>query len=177
MKPISEVRRENLVEIIKSKFDNNQEKLAAFLGKAPNTISRCVNVNSSQPRNIGNGLAREIEAKLNLERNWMDTQHEGTITIGQAGETGTARPINFIGGGSDVEPEPELDLDAVEFAFQAFRENIDWSARENGGIAKETAIFDLFYRYYLIAKSEGNKEPSPTSPDLAMALKLNNKGK
>jgi hypothetical protein len=79
MKSISEIRRDNLIDICQSFFDGNQEKLAGALGRDKNVISRVMNPNHSQPREIGNSLARSIEASLKLEQNWLDNTHHPCV--------------------------------------------------------------------------------------------------
>jgi hypothetical protein len=76
MKSISEIRRDNLIDICQSFFDGNQEKLANALGRDKNVISRVLNPQHSQPREIGNSLARGIESTLKIEPNWLDNTHD-----------------------------------------------------------------------------------------------------
>lgn len=71
-----------------------------------------------------------------------------------------------------TESPHDLNLSAVEFAFQAFRDNIDWADREAGGASEEARLFDMFYRYYVLALA-GGRTPDPASEELATIIKLN----
>lgn len=71
---ISDIRRENLRALMKQRFDGKQARLADALGKSANYISRCLSTapSSAGSKNIGEEFARDIEAKLGLERYQLD---------------------------------------------------------------------------------------------------------
>lgn len=73
---ISDIRRENLRALMKQRFDGKQARLADALGKSANYISRCLSTapSSAGSKNIGEDFARDIEAKLGLERYQLDRQ-------------------------------------------------------------------------------------------------------
>lgn len=72
MKP-HELRLRNLQAIIKDQFDGKAGRLADALGKKRPQIYRLFS-NSDNRRDIGEELAREIEAKLGLPRGWLDQE-------------------------------------------------------------------------------------------------------
>lgn len=67
----SEIRRKNLGNLVKEWGGANH--LARRLNKSPSQLSQLVGKRPS--RDIGSGLAREIERSLGLERGWMDNPH------------------------------------------------------------------------------------------------------
>lgn len=71
MKGIHEIRRENLLQLIKDRYDGSQTKLADALGVRPNYISRLCTAG----KNIGDELARKLEYIGELSKNWLDQDH------------------------------------------------------------------------------------------------------
>lgn len=76
MKSIYEIRRENLITLIRENFDGRQKQLADAIGiGVPSFISRLVSVNPRTAQNIGGKLARKIEAIPRKPENWLDYDH------------------------------------------------------------------------------------------------------
>lgn len=71
MKSISDIRRENLIEVIRRYFDDNQTRLAERMEVQQSVISRWVKGH----RNIGNASARKIEELAGRPKFWLDTDH------------------------------------------------------------------------------------------------------
>lgn len=74
MRPISAIRRANLIHIIETRFASKQVSAAVALGVQPNLISRW---KGEKP--IGNAAARKIEQKLGLDMYWMDQDRDSTV--------------------------------------------------------------------------------------------------
>nr|DAH90055.1 MAG TPA: SOS-response transcriptional repressors (RecA-mediated autopeptidases) [Caudoviricetes sp.] len=70
MRDISEIRRENLLKILEVKKLTRSE-LARLTGRTPQQISAI----STGYKQIGTKLTRDIEKALNLETNYLDTDH------------------------------------------------------------------------------------------------------
>jgi len=71
MKSISDIRRENLIEVIRRYFDDNQTRMAERMEVQQSVISRWVKGH----RNIGNASARKIEELSGRPKFWLDTDH------------------------------------------------------------------------------------------------------
>lgn len=71
MKSISDIRRENLTEVIRRYFDDNQTRMAERMGQQQSVISRWVKGH----RNVGNASARKIEEISGRPKFWLDTDH------------------------------------------------------------------------------------------------------
>jgi SOS-response transcriptional repressor LexA len=71
MKGIYEIRRDNLLRIIKERYEGSQTKLADALGVRPNYISRLC----TSSKNIGDELARKLEYITELTKHWLDQDH------------------------------------------------------------------------------------------------------
>lgn len=67
----NEIRRKQLVRLLKERFDNNKAALARAIDRAPATVWRLVTKGEHQ-KPIGEKLAREIERALNLPLYWLD---------------------------------------------------------------------------------------------------------
>lgn len=65
---LKEARRDRLRELRDSRYEGSNTLLAKALGKQPDYISRAI----LGRKVIGEGLAREIEAALELPVRWMD---------------------------------------------------------------------------------------------------------
>lgn len=131
-KSCHDIRRDNLREIIKARFNGVQEKLAAALEKTPGSISRVMKEGAAQPRGIGTALAREIEEKLELVPNWLDNDHNlisGSIIELPAG-------YNTL----------KLDLKIITRVLEAMDQNLspedEWTTEERAD------FFARMYRVY-----------------------------
>ena len=73
---IYDIRRKNLRSLLDDLFGGKQVELANALERSPSYISRILSVHSDEPspstRNIGETLARDIEAQLGLPRYSLD---------------------------------------------------------------------------------------------------------
>lgn len=76
MKSISEIRRENLIEVIRRYFDNNQTRMAERMEVQQSVISRWVKGH----RNVGTVSARKIEEISGRPKFWLDTDHVLSIS-------------------------------------------------------------------------------------------------
>lgn len=77
-----EIRRQNVVRLIDERFDGVQRRFADAAGRDPTVIWQIVN----RYRNLGEGLAREIEHNMGLPAGWLDQVHEPGAS-GVQGET------------------------------------------------------------------------------------------
>ncbi|MBU4682546.1 hypothetical protein KC222_11025 [Cedecea davisae] len=68
---ISDIRRENLVEVIRRYFDDNQTRLAESMSVQASVISRWVKGN----RTVGNTSARRVEQAAGKPKYWLDMKH------------------------------------------------------------------------------------------------------
>lgn len=76
MKSINEVRRENLLEIIRRDFDGKQIRLAEKLKINANLVSRWLKpVADKNNKGIGDSVARKIEEASNKPKYWLDRDH------------------------------------------------------------------------------------------------------
>lgn len=93
MKPVEDIRRDNLIALIAER--GNQRKLADAIKKAPAQISqwitRAPNSGTGKPRVISGEVAREIELRLGKPRGWMDHEHE--MDFEQDGQSEENSPI------------------------------------------------------------------------------------
>lgn len=76
---IYEIRKNNLRFIIDSIFQGKQAELTKALGKNQSTISR-IFTSTGSGRNIGDTLAREIEAAANKPKFWLDQVHDSNLS-------------------------------------------------------------------------------------------------
>ena len=83
MRPVSEIRRENLELLIEEEgtIPALNEKLGRRRNDPSLSFIRAQSVRSStgKPYLMGDKLARDIESKLKLGRGWMDTDHTGIL--------------------------------------------------------------------------------------------------
>lgn len=77
MRTASDIRRENLRYLRDTRFQGNNGRMASFVGVAQMQIARIFHEKSSR-RNVGDKLARTIEAALELEKGWLDQDHAKT---------------------------------------------------------------------------------------------------
>lgn len=68
---ISDIRRENLVDVIRRYFDDNQTRLAERMCVQASVISRWVKGN----RTVGNSSARRVEQAAGKPKYWLDMKH------------------------------------------------------------------------------------------------------
>jgi hypothetical protein len=81
LKSIHDTRRENLRALIDRRFGGSQTQLAQAVGLGqPSFVSRLLTENEGTRKNIGNRLARRVEAALGLSPNWLDTPEAGAST-------------------------------------------------------------------------------------------------
>ena len=83
MRPVSEIRRENLELLIEEEgtIPALNEKLGRRRNDPSLSFIRAQSVRSStgKPYLMGDKMARDIESKLHLGRGWMDTDHTGML--------------------------------------------------------------------------------------------------
>lgn len=73
---IFEIRRQNLRLLAKEKFNGKISALAEAVDRAASYLSRCLTDNPIHRKGIGERVARDIEVKLRLPANWLDTARE-----------------------------------------------------------------------------------------------------
>lgn len=108
---ISDIRRDNLRALMKQRFDGKQARLADALGRSANYISRCLSTapSSAGSKNIGEDFARDIEAKLGLERYQLDREGmKPSEVVGNA---------EYLGPFSVWDDETPMDDDEVYVPF------------------------------------------------------------
>ena len=73
-----EIRRNNLRELMAryARQGVNQNEFATLVESSAPTLSQIIGEKSS--RNLGDNLARRIEARLNLPKGWFDVFHESS---------------------------------------------------------------------------------------------------
>jgi len=76
MKNTAEVRRLNLIEYIAKNFSGNRAAFCRATGKNPNLINLVLSGNKDYARTIGEKLARDIEARSNLAKGWLDSPRD-----------------------------------------------------------------------------------------------------
>jgi len=80
MKPISEIRLENLETLVKEA--GTADMLAECSGLSPVYISqirgRAIDRKTGKPRNLGSAAARKLEKGMNKALGWMDKDHSDT---------------------------------------------------------------------------------------------------
>lgn len=112
MKTITEIRRENLIEILKdfrtiAEFNETmgRKRTDPSFGMIKN---QQVNPNRGKPRIMGDKLAREIELRLNLPDGWMDSTHYTNE------EDAYKSGVPYIEGTPKVIPIPTIVLQGGE---------------------------------------------------------------
>lgn len=73
-----EIRRENLLQLIKDKFENNRSEFARAADVQPNQVSLMLNGGSAHARPISETRARNIEANLGLPTGYLDRTQQAT---------------------------------------------------------------------------------------------------
>ncbi|MGX9363651.1 helix-turn-helix domain-containing protein [Pantoea ananatis] len=74
MKPISGIRKANLIYLLEARFEGNQTKMAQALNMLPNLISRW-----TRDKPMGSAAARKIERLLKLEDYWLDNDRDNVM--------------------------------------------------------------------------------------------------
>lgn len=76
MKPVSQIRRSRLLELIKEA--GSQVAVGEKIGKDKNQIHQWLLPEDARgARNLGNSSARQLETAFNKPQGWMDTPDEG----------------------------------------------------------------------------------------------------
>ncbi|WP_241898426.1 S24 family peptidase [Stenotrophomonas maltophilia] len=93
MRPIDDIRHENLLALIASKGGQRHFADAAGI-KNPAQVSQWVNrsrnATTGKPRVMSGRTARAIETALSLPEGWLDTQHDGAdASVAKIAETET----------------------------------------------------------------------------------------
>lgn len=70
-----ELRRVNLQKLVDDRFQGNKAALSRAAEIHPNHVNLVLTPNKKHQRNLGEGLAREIEKKLGLAEGWLDEEH------------------------------------------------------------------------------------------------------
>ena len=76
---VQAIRRENLAGLIRDRFENNRAAFCRATGRHPNLINLVLSKNPEFQRNVGEKLARMIEADLGLPDGWLDIQGQTSI--------------------------------------------------------------------------------------------------
>ncbi|AOY00119.1 S24 family peptidase [Jeongeupia sp. USM3] len=91
---IAEIRRRNLRQLIRSRFDGTAANLAQLIGRQPGYVSRLLTENEDHRRNLGEKLARDIEAQCGLPTGWLDHENDQVPPVAPA--TITPPPVPLI---------------------------------------------------------------------------------
>lgn len=78
MKPISGIRKANLIYLLETRFEGNQTKMAEAIGALPNLVSRW-----TRTKPMGSAAARKIERVLSLEDYWLDNDRDNVAPVPQ----------------------------------------------------------------------------------------------
>jgi hypothetical protein len=70
-----EVRRQNLISLIRDSYEGNRAAFCRATGKNPNLINLVLTNNPDYRRNIGEKLARDIEQRAGIASGWLDSPH------------------------------------------------------------------------------------------------------
>lgn len=124
-----EIRRNNLRELMAryARQGVNQNEFATLVESSAPTLSQIIGEKSS--RNLGDNLARRIEARLNLPKGWFDVFHEKQLV----------RPFDNVAAESDFQParlKPVVWEDTEPLSFL-----IDAGAEYNGYAADLTRTY------------------------------------
>ncbi|WP_353979420.1 helix-turn-helix transcriptional regulator [Salinicola endophyticus] len=73
---IYDIRRSNLLTLLKERFGGNKSKLADAIDRQPSYVSRCLSDGAHRKR-IGEDFARHVEDLLGLPTRWLDELEHG----------------------------------------------------------------------------------------------------
>lgn len=135
------------------------DELAKMVGRAFSTIQALEQRDSEKC-----GYTMKLAKALKTNTYWL--------TDGQGDPDDVSEFSIPRNNGSRPEPQSVLNLQAVEFACRAIRENGGWKDKEAGDVKAEARLIDVLYRFYILALEDGS-EPDPTSSELARIIKLN----
>ncbi|MGB1560784.1 MAG: hypothetical protein ACPHN2_04720 [Sinimarinibacterium flocculans] len=76
LRDINDVRRTNANWICANKFGGDRKQMADALDVSGAYLGRILNEGVSQPRNIGDDVARKIEEVGGMPTNWLDHDYE-----------------------------------------------------------------------------------------------------
>lgn len=118
MKTIHDIRRENLAFAIANYFKNARQ-MALEIGVSPNSVSRVFAKNEANRRNVGDEMARAVEAAANLPAGWMDTQHKTESAAYLASNTAFADEELLALFSSISDEGLENAIDALSYSLPA----------------------------------------------------------
>jgi len=72
------IRKANIEKLVLDKFRGNKSAFARATMVHPNHINLILSSNPDHSRNLGENLARKIEAQLGLPSSWLDHQHDAS---------------------------------------------------------------------------------------------------
>ena len=110
-------RIERVKTLIAERYNGNQTEFARAVGKAAAQVNQWMNGH----RNIGNGVASDIEKALDLPRGWLDDEAAG-LPAAQGRKIRIERidMAGACGGGAIASDWPSL-ISSVEFTLEAVR--------------------------------------------------------
>ncbi|HDR9497087.1 TPA: S24 family peptidase [Burkholderia cepacia] len=152
MKPIEQIRRENLAEAIDDLFGGNQTIAAVRMGKdKPTQINHWL----SGAKNMSTPSARTAEEAWGLEKFWLDTEH-----ISAVGETKEKRQNASMIEGSTPARDPSIGDSKEIFEANVERFDGNWrrvpllSYAQAGMMTESTDPFSLGDRFEPVLTSE-----------------------
>ena len=121
-------RIERVKTLIEERYNGNQTEFARAVGKAAAQVNQWMNGH----RNIGNGVASDIEKALDLPRGWLDDEAAG-LPAAQGRKIRIERidMAGACGGGAIASDWPSL-ISSVEFPLEAVRRL--FPGRDTGGL-------------------------------------------
>lgn len=148
MMETKEIRRNNLRELMASyaRQGINQNDFAVLVESSSPTLSQITGEKSS--RNLGDNLARRIEAKLDLPKGWFDVFHEKQLV----------HPFDNVAAESDFQPArlkpvvwEDTEQDKEEFVEIPLLD-INFSAGDGCYEIVDREEFSLIFRRYYLHK-------------------------
>ncbi|HEI8866369.1 helix-turn-helix transcriptional regulator [Serratia sp. AKBS12] len=145
---IKEIRRNNLRDLMARYARNgiNQHEFSRLVESSAPTLSQITGDKSC--RNLGDNLARRIEARLSLPTGWLDVFHEKLL----------AKPFDNVAAESDFQPArlkpvvwEETEQDREEFVEIPLLD-IDFSAGDGCYDIVDLEAFSLIFRRYYLHK-------------------------
>ncbi|OJA66566.1 repressor [Burkholderia ubonensis] len=146
MKTVSEIRRENARILAK----DGPAEFARKIDSTTQQVNQTIGPNPT--RNIGNVLARRIEAAFGLPKGWLDTEHEtnetdSSVSAGKAdlikrllpSEQGNVYAWERV---EDLPPDDDrVWLDRYDFRFSAGTGLIQWEVRQKKALPFDIGFF------------------------------------